>query len=121
MAQQIIENQTAFKGIQLPSEKKEGKKYVTSLGLKYDSHLRPTMRASTRWDYLTEYIGFYIDHYRFLLYAIILVIGGILLLNVFAPVALLMIALGAKYKSMSWWDRFIYNDFGKERSLVLMN
>lgn len=120
MAVQGIEHQMAFKGSKLPMQKADPK-YVSSATVKFDPNLRPTMRQATRWDYAKEYFGYYIDHYRFLLYTAILLIGGIMFLGFLAPVGLLMIMLGAKYKSMSWWDRFIYRDFGKNRSVVLMN
>ncbi|MEW5955516.1 MAG: hypothetical protein AB1626_03200 [Candidatus Micrarchaeota archaeon] len=86
-----------------------------------DRGVRANMRASTRWDYLCEYAGYYIDHYRFLLFAVILVAGGLLMLGVFWPVGLLMIALGAKYKNTSWWDDFIVRKFGRDRTIIQFN
>jgi len=95
--------------------------YRSMVYAKADPGVRANMRASTRWDYLCEYAGYYIDYYRFLLFAVILVAGGLLMLNIFWPVGLLMIMLGAKYKNMSWWDDFIVRKFGRHRTLVLFN
>jgi hypothetical protein len=81
----------------------------------------PNMRQAVRWDYLVEYIGYWVDHKRYLAYAIVFVGGGILALNMWAPVGLLMIAVGAKFKSMSWMDNFIVKKFGANRSLVLVD
>ncbi|NYZ75276.1 hypothetical protein H0O03_03370 [Candidatus Micrarchaeota archaeon] len=88
---------------------------------KADPNVRANMRASTRWDYTCEYAGYFIDYYRFLLFAVALVAGGILLLGAFWPIGLLMIMLGAKYKNMSWWDDFIVRKFGKNRSVIQFN
>ena len=89
--------------------------------LQVDPKVRANMRASTRWDYLSEYIGYWIDNKRFWVLAVLFVGAGILLLNVFAPVGLLMIAVGAKYRNIAWMDNFIYAKFGRYRSLVLVD
>ncbi|MFH0972282.1 MAG: hypothetical protein V1835_07010 [Candidatus Micrarchaeota archaeon] len=86
-----------------------------------DPKVRANMRAQTRWDYLNEYIAYWSDNKRFWIFAILLVGGGILMLSVFAPVGLLMIMLGAKYRNVAWMDKFVYAKFGKYRSLVLVD
>jgi hypothetical protein len=86
-----------------------------------DPKVRANMRASTRWDYVNEYIGYWTDNKRFWIFAILLVGGGILMLSVFPPVALLMIMLGAKYRNVAWMDKFVYSKFGHYRSLVLVD
>jgi hypothetical protein len=89
--------------------------------MEMDPNVRANMRASTRWDYLSEYIGYWIDNKRFNVLALLFVGGGIVLLNTFAPVGLLMIAVGAKYRNTAWMDNFIYSKFGRYRSLVLVD
>ncbi len=89
--------------------------------LEVDPKVRANMRASTRWDYVSEYIGYWIDNKRFWVLAVLFVGAGILLLDVFAPVGLLMIAVGAKYRNIAWMDNFIYAKFGRYRSLVLVD
>ncbi|MEK6954800.1 MAG: hypothetical protein AABX01_07340 [Candidatus Micrarchaeota archaeon] len=86
-----------------------------------DPKVRANMRAATRWDYVNEYIGYWSDNKRFWIFAISLVAGGIMMLSVFAPVGLLMIMLGAKYRNVAWMDKFVYGRFGKFRSLVLVD
>ncbi|MEK6843461.1 MAG: hypothetical protein AABY04_03145 [Candidatus Micrarchaeota archaeon] len=86
-----------------------------------DPKVRANMRASTRWDYVSEYIGYWIDNKRFWIFAIMFAGGGILMLPIFAPVGLLMIMLGAKYRNVAWMDKFVYAKFGKNRSLVLVD
>lgn len=81
----------------------------------------PNMRQASRWDYLVEYIGYWVDHKRYFAYSVVFVGGGILALNLWAPVGLLMIAVGAKFKAMSWMDNFIVKKFGANRSLVLVD
>lgn len=106
-------NSTRLGGATLPMK--------TTAYLEVDPEVRANMRASPRWDYLSEYIGYFIDNKRFWTLAILFVIAGVLLLEVFAPVGLLMIAAGAKYRNMAWMDNFIYSKFGKNRSLVLVD
>ncbi|MBU1198032.1 hypothetical protein KJ765_06010 [Candidatus Micrarchaeota archaeon] len=89
--------------------------------LQVDPEVRANMRGSTRWDYVSEYIGYWIDNKRFWVLAVLFVVAGVLLLDVFAPVALLMIAVGAKYRNIAWMDNFIYSKFGEYRSLVLVD
>lgn len=104
-----------------------GKKADVTLPMKsfqyveVDPKVRANMRAATRWDYFNEYIAYWMDNKRFWIYAILLVGGGILMLSVFAPVGLLMIMLGAKYRNVAWMDKFVYGKFGVNRSLILVD
>jgi hypothetical protein len=86
-----------------------------------DAKQSPNMRQSTRWDYLTEYIAYWIDNKRYLAYFFVCLGVGIWALGVFAPVGLLLIMLSAKFKSMAWMDNFIVTKFGAHRSLVLID
>ena len=86
-----------------------------------DPKQSPNLRQSTRWDYLTEYIGYWVDNKKFLAYFGIFLVVGIWALNIFAPVGLLMIMIAAKFKSMAWMDNFIVTKFGANRSLVLFD
>src|SRR3989344_4823525 len=96
-----------------------GKKEGVNLPMKtfayveMDPKVRAHMRAATRWDYLNEYIAYWSDNKRFWIFAILFTAGGILMLSVFAPVGLLMIMLGAKYRNVAWMDKFVYAKFGK--------
>jgi hypothetical protein len=81
----------------------------------------PNMRQSTRWNYLSEYIGYWIDHKRYLVYAVVFAGAGIWALHTWAPIGLLMIMVAAKFKTMSWMDNFIIKKFGANRSLVLVD
>jgi hypothetical protein len=89
--------------------------------IEVDPKVRANMRAQTRWDYVNEYIAYWMDNKRFWIFAILLVSSGILMLSVFAPVGLLMIMLGAKYRNVAWMDKFVYSKFGHYRSLVLVD
>lgn len=86
-----------------------------------DPGVRANMRAATRWDYVSEYIGYWIDNKRQLLLTVVFALVGVFLLGVFWPVGLLMIMLAGKYKNQSWWNKFVYGKFGKNRTLVLVD
>ena len=86
-----------------------------------DPGVRGNMRAATRWDYVSEYIGYWIDNKRQLLLCVIFAAIGVLLLGIFWPVGLLMIMMSGKYKNQAWWNKFVYGKFGKNRTLVLVD
>ncbi|MFH0972050.1 MAG: hypothetical protein ABIG96_00420 [Candidatus Micrarchaeota archaeon] len=104
-----------------------GQKQDVSLPMKtfgyveVDPKVRANMRAQNRWDYMNEYIAYWVDNKRFWIFAILFVSAGILMLSIFAPVGLLLIMLGAKYRNVAWMDKFVYAKFGKYRSLVLVD
>ena len=91
----------------------------TSTYAEIDPNVRANMRASTRWDYISEYVGYWIDNKRQLILTVAFLLGGLAALSIFFPVGLLMIALAGKYKNQAWWNRFVYGKFGHNRSLVL--
>jgi hypothetical protein len=110
-----MEEERAGKGL------KDGTGMTSFVTVDYPSHVPPTMKMHKRWDYLTEYIDFYKMRYTNAFKAIIFFAGGILTLNAFAPGALLMIALAARHADLAWWGNFISTEFGKYRSVVLID
>jgi len=92
----------------------------TFMYVEADPKVRANMRASTRWDYFIEYLGYWIDNKKQIILSVIFAAIGVLLLHVFAPAGLLMIALAGKYRNQSWWNQFVYGKFGKFRTLVLI-
>jgi hypothetical protein len=81
----------------------------------------PNMRMHTRWAYLEEYLGYWkFDHVCKVVGAFLLA-AGITTLNVFAPGALLMIAVSARIIDLGWWYNFIWSKFGNNRSLVFVD
>ncbi len=117
MASMAPEHQTEAIGL----KRVEQPAPVTVAYAEVDPKQSPNMRQALRWDYLVEYIGYWIDHKKFLVYAVAFVGAGIWALGVWAPVGLLMIAVGAKFKAMSWMDNFIVKKFGANRSLVMVD
>ncbi len=81
----------------------------------------PFMRQHKRYDYLAEYVGFTKDGYKNTVKAVFCFAGGVATLTTFAPGALLMFALAARYQDIAWMDFFITKTFGKYRSLVLID
>jgi hypothetical protein len=94
---------------------------VTVAYAEVEPNQSPNMRQSTRWDYLTEYIAYWVDHKKFWVYTALFIIAGVWALGVFAPVGLLMIMIAAKFKAMAWMDDFIIHKFGANRTLVLVD
>ena len=110
-----MEEERAGKGF------KDGTGMTSFVAIDYPSHVPPTMKMKKRWDYLEEYIDFYKMRYTNAFKAIIFFAGGILTLNAFAPGALLMLALSARHFDLAWWGNFISMEFGKYRSIVLID
>jgi hypothetical protein len=81
----------------------------------------PFMRASPRFQYLEEYLGYWMDNKRYTVLAIFFLVAGLVTLSVFLPLGLLFIMIGAKYRNQAWWDDFIYGKFGRFRSLVMVD
>ena len=81
----------------------------------------PFVKQHKRYDYLDEYVGYQKDRYKNTLKAVFCLGAGVLTLNAFAPGALLMFALAARYQDMAWWDGFITKTYGKYRSLVMVD
>ena len=83
--------------------------------------VKPFLRSSTRWDYAVEYIGWYVDQYRFAIMAMAAFAIGFWSLHYFAPVGLLLFAMAGRYMSLSRLDHFIWCGNGPNRSLVLID
>ena len=81
----------------------------------------PFMRAFPRFQYLEEYLGYWMDNKRFTVLAFLSLTGGVFVLPSFLPLGLLLIIIGAKFRNQAWWDDFIYSKFGKFRTLVLVD
>ncbi len=93
----------------------------TMLPVENDPNLPPNIRQLTRWEYLEEYIGYWkFDHVCRVLGAFLLAFG-IASLNVFAPGALLMIAVSARLIDLGWWYNFIWSKFGTYRTITLVD
>ncbi len=117
----MVESQTELVGLTQREGTQPAIPFKTVAYAEFDDKVQPNLRTSTRWDYATEYMGYYIDYYRFWLYACVLLALGVWALGVFAPVGLVMIALGAKYVDMAKLDKFIYQGNGPNRTLVLVD
>lgn len=81
----------------------------------------PTMRQHTRWDYVKEYVDFYLLGVKSKVRTIVFFALGLLMINYFAPGAFLMFALAARAQDQAWWCNYINNTFGKYRSIVLID
>lgn len=99
----------------------QGERMSTMLPMEINGDLPPNIRQPTRWDYLEEYIGYWkMDHVCRVLGAFLLAFG-IASLNVFAPGALLMIAVSARLIDLGWWNNFIWSKFGTYRTITLVD
>ena len=98
-----------------------GDRMTTMLPMEVKPDLPPNIRQLTRWDYLEEYIGYWkLDHVCRVLGAFLLAFG-IASLNVFAPGALLMIAVSARLIDLGWWNNFIWSKYGHYRTITLVD
>ncbi len=80
--------------------------------------LPPFLRTNTRWNYVLEYIDFWRAEKKTMIYFIFFLVGGFVTLPYFAPGGLLMFAMAGRLKSLAYWNRFVYNIFGANRTLV---
>ena len=94
---------------------------TTFLPIEQKPNLPPNMRSWTRWEYLSEYIGYW--KYGVITKAVgwLLVLIGVLMLGVFAPGGLLCIIVAARLIDLAWWYNFITKQFGTNRTLVLVD
>lgn len=83
--------------------------------------LPPNMRQWTRWEYLLEYLGYW--KYGMLTKALgwVLIPVGILMLGVFPLGGLLCLIIAGRLLDLAWWYNFIVFQFGKNRTLVLVD
>lgn len=99
----------------------DAKRMSTFLPVESKPGIPPTMRMHSRWDYLTEYFNFWKAGILTKIAGVALLVLGVICLPVFAPGGLLMIAVGARFNDLAWWNNFIINRFGKSRTLVLVD
>jgi hypothetical protein len=99
----------------------DAKRMSTFLPVESKPNIPPNMRMHYRWDYLLEYIGYWKAKILDQVAAAVLIVLGVLCLPVFAPGALLMIAVGARFNDLAWMNDFIINKFGKSRTIVLVD
>ncbi|MFQ5406070.1 MAG: hypothetical protein ACE5DI_02860 [Candidatus Micrarchaeia archaeon] len=83
--------------------------------------LPPFLRTNSRWNYLLEYIDFWKGEKKTILYFFFFLAAGFVTLPIFVPGGLLMFAMAARLKSMAYWNKFVYNVFGKNRTLIFVD
>jgi len=79
------------------------------------------MRTNNRWDYVKEYIDFWKNEKTAALQFVFFLGAGIFTLPLFPPGGLLMIAMAGRFKSLQYWNKFVYRDFGKYRTLIMID
>jgi hypothetical protein len=57
----MVESQTELVGLTQREGTKPAIPFKTVAYAAIDDKVQPNMRSSTRWDYSTEYMGYYID------------------------------------------------------------
>lgn len=98
-----------------------GNRMSTMLPVEVNPNVPPNIRQHTRWEYLEEYIGYWkLDHVCRVVGAFLLAVG-IATLNVFAPGALLTIAVAARLIDLGWWYNFIWSKYGHYRTVTLVD
>lgn len=98
-----------------------GSRMTTMLPMEVNPNVPPNIRQHTRWEYLEEYVGYWkFDHICRVVGAFLLAVG-IATLNVFAPGALLMIAVSARLIDLGWWYNFIWSKYGTYRTITLVD
>ncbi|MFA4946605.1 MAG: hypothetical protein WC607_03670 [Candidatus Micrarchaeia archaeon] len=78
----------------------------------------PTLRQSSRFDYMTEYVDFWTLGVKSKAKSVAYFALGLLTINYFAPGALLMFALSARAYDVAWICEFINEKFGKYRTII---
>jgi hypothetical protein len=92
---------------------------LTNVPLTIAKGTRPLLRFVNRWEYLKEYIyDFYLTGKRSQLYEIATLVFGVMALPVFAPGALILLAMAGRNHSRAWYCNFVVNIFGKNRTLI---
>ncbi len=79
------------------------------------------MRTNNRWDYFSEYADFWKNEKTNAIKFVFFLGAGIFTLPIFPPGGLLMIAMAARFKSLQFWNKFVYRDFGKTRTLIMID
>ena len=79
------------------------------------------MRTNRRWDYVREYFDFWKGEKISTIQFVFWLAAGLFTLNVFPPGALLMIAMAARFKSLQYWNKFVYREFGLNRTLITID
>ena len=92
---------------------------LTNVPLTVTKGTRPMMRFNNRWEYLKEYINdFYLTGKRSQITELACLALGFLALPVFAPGALVLLAIAGRNHSRAWFCNGVVNEFGKNRTLV---
>ncbi len=92
---------------------------ITNVPLTITKGTRPFMRFQNRWEYLKEYINdFYLTGKRSQITELACIVMGFLALPVFAPGALVLLAIAGRNHSRAWYCDGVVNEFGKNRTLV---
>ena len=92
---------------------------LTNVPLTITKGTRPMMRFVNRWEYLKEYVNdFYLTGKRSQLKELACLVLGVLALPVFAPGALVLLALAGRNHSRAWYCNGVVNFFGLGRTLV---
>ncbi len=93
----------------------------TYLPVEQKPHLPPNMRQWTRWEYFSEFLGYWKYGLITKIMGWTLLVVGIVMLSAFAPGGLLAIMAAARLIDLSWWHNFIFFQFGHNRTLVLVD
>lgn len=92
---------------------------LTNVPLTITKGTKPFMRHVNRWEYLTEYIyDFYLTGKRSQAMELACIVLGVLALPVFAPGALILLAMAGRNHSRAWFSDNVVNTFGLNRTLV---
>lgn len=93
----------------------------TFMPVEQKPNLPPNMRQWTRWEYLSEFLGYWKYGLVTKLLGWALLVIGVLMLGTFAPGGLLAIMAAARLIDLAWWNNFIVYQFGHNRTLVLVD
>jgi hypothetical protein len=94
---------------------------TTFLPIEQKPNLPPNMRSWTRWEYLSEYIGYWKYGLVTKAAGLLLLVIGFIMLGTFAPGGLLCIIVAGRLLDLAWWYNFITKQFGTNRTLVLVD
>ncbi len=101
--------------------KSGGNNYTSYLPMTVEKGTPPTMRMWSRTQYISEYVDFYTLGVKSKVKGIAMLALGVVTIPYFAPGALLMFALAARYQDVGWMCTFINESFGKNRSIVTVD
>ncbi len=124
IAPQLADNASAQSQlVSMPSNPSQAESDMQStfMPVEQKPNLPPNMRQWTRWEYLSEFVGFWKYGIITKAMGLILVVIGALMLSTFPIGGFLCLIVAGRLLDLAWWYNFIVFQYGKNRTIVLVD